>query len=213
MDKLKKECCFCDEFQGGGFPEKYLKHYPVKSRVCLESENFIVVPSISPIVVGHFLVLPKKHISNLFSIKKSEWDEFLRIVGFVIDRLKSLFGEYFIFEHGVGNDYFEGCGVDHAHLHIMPIPKKYHDDIISAVSICSDKVVIDSVSSIYNAKNDCSSYLLFGYELSKMNYLAEDKMTSQFIRRVVSCKLGVDSYDWKECKNKELFFKTLDIFL
>ena len=64
-ENFSSNCCICSEISSGKFPSKYYSFYPVNNRICLENEQFIVVPSISPIVEGHLLIFPKYHIKNL----------------------------------------------------------------------------------------------------------------------------------------------------
>jgi len=204
-------CCLCGEFLTGTFPKIYNEFYPIKSRICLETNDFVVIPSISPIVKGHLLVLPKWHISNMSMLSGEELPLFLNIVKRIIsfDDYKD---GYFVFEHGVGDDGFSGCGIDHAHLHIMPMKAELTRRIMARVALLFCVQACDKVEGFFCNRENNGSYLLYGDSLARMFYCLNEYIPSQFIRKIIAEEMGIDSGDWKLCNGRKEFFETIDMF-
>jgi ATP adenylyltransferase len=88
----------------------------------LETENFVVVPSLGALVDGWSLLLPKAHFLSMGALPQSLQTEAVFLQRQIEERLRSTFGQSLtIFEHGPSaGKHNTGCGVDHAHLHILP---------------------------------------------------------------------------------------------
>ena len=93
------------------------------NRILWESENFCVVPSKGGFVPGWVMVVPKTHVLSVAQLPNPLYPEMKQLVAEVSARLTECFGPPTAFEHGavVENSSF-GCGVDHAHLHLVPLP-------------------------------------------------------------------------------------------
>lgn len=90
-------------------------------RVLFESEHFVAVPTRGAIVPGWVLLVPRNHVLCLAALPPDQWGEFEAFCAEVWDAVQAGFGPAAAFEHGpAAPNQRVGCGVDHAHLHIVP---------------------------------------------------------------------------------------------
>ncbi len=201
-------CCICTEVSSGKFPLDYHSSYPLTNRICIENEHFIVVPSISPIVEGHLLIFPKYHIKNLAEIKPNSLNMFFDIMNKSIEMISSSYDKTFVFEHGVGQDGYLGCGIDHAHLHIIPLSYKIADKIIKNISDAFPNSISDNLENILLNMNKINSYLLYGKDIEEMYCTSSSQIPSQYIRKMITEELNGYEWDWKKFTGKDKFINT-----
>lgn len=91
----------------------------VKDSVWLETEDFRVIYNIAPVVSGHSLVIPKKHITSLLDLDELALSEIFQVARKAISILLEVFrGEGF--DLAVQDGEVAGQTVPHLHVHIMP---------------------------------------------------------------------------------------------
>src|SRR5580704_6912125 len=115
-------CDFCDEFSGG-HRHAYALQYgqDVSRRTILSTESFRVVPSLGQIVEGHLLIAPVDHFRASADLSRNQTSELEDLCRHVRSVLSSTYGRCVFFEHGVRGSDDGGCGVDHAHMHAVPV--------------------------------------------------------------------------------------------
>ncbi len=97
-------------------------HTEVWNESLIESPNFVVLPSLGELVEGWVLVVPKAHFLSLAVLPDSLIPEMRDLQQIVCERLQRIYGPVAVFEHGpAGEQHTVGCGVDHAHLHLVPV--------------------------------------------------------------------------------------------
>lgn len=80
-----------------------------------ENENSIAFLDTNPIRDGHILLIPKKHIDNLFEISKEQYVSlFSQIYQYSPNIIKSMNAARL----GIA---VKGFGVAHAHIHLVPL--------------------------------------------------------------------------------------------
>ena len=95
-------------------------------RLLLETKSYVVIASIGALVPGWTMVVPRRHVCNLSEALPDP--HFLDLCQQVSTRLASAFPttEVRMFEHGSHVEgSLVGCGVDHAHMHLVPL----HDSL------------------------------------------------------------------------------------
>ena len=96
----------------------------------VDTSNFIVTPSIGALVEGWLLVIPKQHAISMGALEDSLLAELNEVKEILAQVLETQYGPVCAFEHGPSrNNCAVGCGVDHAHLHLVPC----NFDLASAV--------------------------------------------------------------------------------
>jgi diadenosine tetraphosphate (Ap4A) HIT family hydrolase len=192
----------------GVLDSKFSNYTHIKERILLESESFIVIPSISPLGANHLLIFPRIHISSLAQINHSQNEELYRIV-------KKLFGKIYdenqsiiLFEHGVAKGQTGGCGVDHAHLHILPCDNDMPNEVLTKLSdkfSKPGKIKFDKINTIGHSIN----YLLISDNLDSFFIYKNSNFESQTIRKIICEYMDIDIWDWKKLTNPSVFEKTI----
>jgi len=80
-----------------------------------EDENFLAFLDHKPISPGHTLVIPKQHYPYLFDLPEKRYGEIMSLSRKLSKPIRSAMGSKRI---GV---IVEGFGVDHCHVHLVPI--------------------------------------------------------------------------------------------
>lgn len=87
----------------------------VSTNLIWENESFITFLDINPINPGHVLIVPKTHIGYVFDLAEPLYSDFFRAAKLLSAPLKKATDAKRI---GVA---IEGFGVDHLHLHLVPV--------------------------------------------------------------------------------------------
>jgi diadenosine tetraphosphate (Ap4A) HIT family hydrolase len=173
-------------------------------RVLDESPSFVVFPSLGSLVPGWVLIVPRRPLLNLSGLTGSEWNELGELQARVGRRLSSFGDRLFLFEHGnrmVGGAL--GCGVDQAHLHIVPLPF----DLLQSVANNADNDIV--WSSLNGASSFREAVLVDTEYVSIMNPSNREAIVgkvlrpkSQWVRRVIAGELGcTKGWDYKRHPN------------
>lgn len=85
------------------------------AHIVWENDNYIAFLSIRPVNPGHLLVVPKKETGYIFDLPDEEYKEILMTAKFLAHPLQQATGAKRI---GLSA---EGFGVDHIHVHLIPI--------------------------------------------------------------------------------------------
>ncbi|MER8694762.1 hypothetical protein NKI77_13555 [Mesorhizobium opportunistum] len=184
---------FSDAFSD--FPSK------IENEVIAHGEHAIVLPTLGMIVPNWFLIIPQAHSINFAQQSSEVHKELPAIVSSIFDLVSKPGDEVLIFEHGalrVGSNI--GCGVDHAHLHVIVANSKFiskawggiESEMGARQSACN---VVDMYSSINN-----SEPYYFAWRAGRM--LLEQPATkeiSQRLRRVIAFAAGVpDEWNYRD---------------
>jgi diadenosine tetraphosphate (Ap4A) HIT family hydrolase len=101
---MEKECPFCTV---------------PPARIFLEDAAFIALLDGYPVVEGHMLVIPKKHVQSVFDLNDIEQEQLWRFVAAVRVRLNQELNVT-AFNIGINDGTAAGQTVPHAHVHIIP---------------------------------------------------------------------------------------------
>src|SRR5690349_3777774 len=108
-------CAFCLEFGPGG-------SVLAQRRPTWEFGDFVVAPTIGPLAPGHLLLLPRQHVPAIGMVSQAATRELPSLIELITSTLEARFGPTISFEHGTsGKEGVGGCGVDHAHMHFVPV--------------------------------------------------------------------------------------------
>jgi len=105
---LDKDCIFCKIVKGEVIQEKVF-----------ENDDFIVIKDINQSILGHSLVIPKKHYTNFDEMPTSDFEEFLKAAKEVVPKLLEE-NDCVGYNLLLNNHEVAGQVVPHVHLHIMP---------------------------------------------------------------------------------------------
>jgi len=131
-------CVFCQAAEGGvGFEQ-----------LCIHAdERVLIVLNKYPYNTGHLLVLPRRHIANLWDLTK---DENAEIAGWIQTALKKLKEVYNCdgFNVGLNHGSVAGAGIpQHLHWHIVP---RWSGDTNFFPLIAETKALPETLEQTYN---------------------------------------------------------------
>jgi diadenosine tetraphosphate (Ap4A) HIT family hydrolase len=201
------DCDFCDEFCGGhhnAFDLRYGGSIP--HRAVATGNNFRVFPSLGQLVEGHLLIVPFRHIRALGDLPNDEIAELESITQLVKSTLHALYGQCIFFEHGIRSEGSGGCGIDHAHMHAVPVRA---DNVLRVLRQEFHGRSIQSLADISSSLAKRSSYLFFEDASSKRYVFPTEKLPSQYMRKLVAASIGKTDWDWRECGHEPELLSTL----
>jgi diadenosine tetraphosphate (Ap4A) HIT family hydrolase len=203
-------CCLCEEIRSGEFPAQYRSVYSVESRMSRLGGDFVALPTVSPLKSGHVLVLPDRHVGSLADLPASTWHTLLESVRSTVTQLAETFSApFYFFEHGariVGTS----CGIDHAHLHVLPLSAAMANAVRSRVQVdfptCEQGTFIDILSLA--ARRIGQPYLLHGFDLESIQIAFDSGIPSQYMRQVIAQVQQTPKWDWKLLAGRDEFLST-----
>lgn len=198
-------CVFCRE-QNGSTDTNFARIYPnLDSRTLLESENLTIFPCIGQLTPKHSLIATKQHFNTFaqgFEVSTSMSEE----VSSLISEFKRLHVDgaerLLIFEHGAVCGDNGGCGIYHAHIHLVPVADKISLEALYEFSNEPRYLLSDCYAGIDSG----SSYVMAGYFDGELFLDArEEPLTSQYLRRKLASRLNVEEWDWMNYQSQHSF--------
>jgi ATP adenylyltransferase len=180
-------------------------------RPVLQTEQFLVMPSKGSLVPGWLLVVPRRATLNLRDLSSGERGQLNDICRSVRTMLHVFGGRIFEFEHGADRrGSLMGCGVDQAHLHVVPLPF----DLLGAASR-QQGVTWTQATSCDDPWQDlpANSHYLLAKEDQKQALIGiPSSPTSQWFRRIIANELRVpDKWHYSEHPFSENVARTLEV--
>jgi bis(5'-adenosyl)-triphosphatase len=102
---MKNNCPFCS-------PE-------IRSHIIRKTEDLIAVYNIAPILPGHTMIVPRRHVETIFDLNDQELAGFFRFAKEITQLLMQIFGSEG-FDWSLQESEAAGQSIDHLHLHIIP---------------------------------------------------------------------------------------------
>ncbi|MCW0016062.1 HIT family protein [Rhizobium sp. BT-226] len=161
----------------------------------LETEDFVVLPSLGSLVAGWVLIIPRRAMPNLSMLSPREQRELTALEERLTQALTPFGGKLYAFEHGGPYGSVVNCGVDQAHLHLVPLQFDLFAEALSSKEIewqtlprfssivpepQSDEYL--SVASLYDGR------VAFGRPIMPQ---------SQWFRKLIAQTLNVGTWDYK----------------
>lgn len=199
-------CDFCNEFAGSQ-SNRFSQIYSEESnRIIESSHSYNVIPSLGQLTEGHVLIVPKVHATALADMKDDQLRELDILYLEICRRLQKSYGAHIAFEHGTRGPNAGGCGIVHAHLHVLPCSR--------ALEFPSDIPIRRIDEASFYALRACvspyTSYLWFRDQemrafIAEVNYLP-----SQYLRKIVAKALGIPEWDWRASPFQDSLFRTVE---
>lgn len=190
--EYSKKCPFCKDTR---FNNNKLVNLPTEDSILFENDNIYVQVDISPLCLGHILIITNKHYLNFFETSNKIKKDVIKLK----ENIKKIYRQVYnidvvFFEHGSAKSGYAGASIDHAHLHCIP----YKIDINESLNkLLGNPLECDILSSTYQFNNEFSYIYLESPQDRKIIYKVE-KLPSQFLRRLICEKLGNTNYLWQE---------------
>lgn len=200
---MNSHCVFCREFSGSR-DTNFARLYPeLDSRIIAETKNLVAFPCIGQLSPGHYLIATKKHqptFADFIKDESSKLEELVHIIDITHQKLGFSKAQSLYFEHGARDQIDGGCGIYHAHLHIVPNAGKI---IISELPSKTSRMS-SSMEECYSNIDNEVPYALFGSEQNGYNCATlTSSLPSQTLRKKVSSAMSVEIWDWKKAGREE----------
>ncbi|TGD99257.1 hypothetical protein [Methylobacterium nonmethylotrophicum] len=184
------------ELATGDAPNSVVEKTGFCRRILIESSKLSLLPTLSPLSLGHCVVFSREYVNNISSlILKYPGSE--NEITAMINNHQVVFGESILFEHGM-SPFFDSlaCGVTRAHFHLFP------DQELDFLRLIND---ISGDLGEYSAYNPWPHI-----QYSNHEYLAihsnrygsyiwhRTNIPSQIVRKYICIQQGRDVWDWKK---------------
>ncbi|MCJ7448970.1 MAG: hypothetical protein MUO72_14895 [Bacteroidales bacterium] len=182
--------------------------------ILYESEHFKVVPSLGSLIEGWVLITPKKEALNFSMLYEDIYSELELVISEIRNIQHSLYGNSILFEHGpMKNASKTGCGVDYAHLHLVPTRLDLISGIQKFLHVDFKWQEIVGISEINSINRDLQDYLYYRTLDNRHFCTFNQEFPSQIFRQVIAYSLGFpERYNWKEYPELAVINKTIQDF-
>jgi diadenosine tetraphosphate (Ap4A) HIT family hydrolase len=198
-------CEFCTELSTPEF-SRFFRIYGSKHRhrIVARQGPFVAMPTIGQVFPGTILVMPVEHWERFSDLPDSM---LMRLCPF-LDQLGQSIAAAFerpqpvvMFEHGARSRSLGGCGIYHAHIHIVPVP-----DTVDWCKILPDGRETTGFESAIRQLRETQEYLLFRDTAGRVAVAGTGSVAygSQYFRRVLAQHFGVSTpWDWRAYTESE----------
>ncbi|MBW7991140.1 MAG: HIT domain-containing protein [Planctomycetes bacterium] len=192
----ESECRYCAGFLGeqGHVQEPW-------DTILYESDNFVVVPSLGAMIEGWLLVVTKNHYICMGAIPEHLWSELQHVLEHATKVITSKYAAPTLFEHGPATEGLHvGCGIDHAHLHIVPLQFNLLESSKKSEELARcDWSKLDSMWPSLAQLHQSSESYIFIAEPHQTPFRAtvSDAVPCQSLRRIIARELAIPAqYDY-----------------
>lgn len=184
--KFDPTCDFCKQ-----------EGFDFKDRIIAETEKALIVATVGQITNGGYvLVIPKIHAPCIGAMKKTDLEDFQKVIEKVSEVLKKEYkAEQLFFEHGI-----VGQSVKHAHLHILPMPCQIMD-IVKKDYPNKKCIPVRTLKKLQkNYARNKKPYIFFGRSEDDRAYICEgNDFPRQYLRTVAAKAYGhPERADWQK---------------
>ncbi len=198
-----------------------LETFGLRVRPIAESQSFFLMPMVGAGADGYLLLVSKKHYHSMAELPAEQFEELERLLGVVRAELEKAFGKPIIFEHGSTCNNLS-CLIDHAHLHIVPVPAGFSlradlekDHRLVKLRQFADLSLwttggmglafYDFEDGVrhdgYDPEREAFAGYLYYEEQDGTGYVHELRsirgFQPQYLRKVLLAKMGRGEWDWK----------------
>lgn len=206
--KIDKTCDFCIELHNFKRSE-FAQIYGDKRRIILSNNHFCVMPTIGQLFQGSLLIFPKEHFCSFAEIPREIRAHLEKMIQFLEEKLTK-FGKTVLFEHGTTPEIGGGCGIYHAHIHLVPLPSNVPSDYILNSNFYSFQNIEDAL--LFSEQS--GEYLL--YRDIKGDYYVSSPSTrleSQYFRKKIHKFFDLQTpWDWRKYKFEKKLVGTINYF-
>lgn len=168
---------------------------PSRGDVIEATSRHMSLASYGALVDGWVLVAPRAHVLATADLDDCHWNELEEFAARTAASVKAVYGiEPVLFEHGpAGWGRQAGCGVDHAHLHVVPMSV----DLRAIVGSLEGPTQAPWIPTPGRPRRAAQMDYLWIADQTGTYIRHTQGASSQVIRRAIAKHLGEDTWDWK----------------
>jgi diadenosine tetraphosphate (Ap4A) HIT family hydrolase len=192
--RFVRKCPYCASIFGHTITDSLWN-----SRVLPDVDGVAIVPTRGMLVPGWLLIVPEEHILSVQQLPEGRGEAVWRRATEARDLLTPIFGAVTMFEHGATKSESPvGCGVDHAHLHVVPL----QFDLLKAARAHPLGGLLrwhEVQEKACWSDGDLEEPYLWLSSPTSGEWIARGPIPSQFFRRVIAREIGKpESFDWRD---------------
>lgn len=177
-------------------------------------QDVIVCPTLGSFLPYWYLIIPTQHYMNFadWESASNERSVYRRINSLVRDVLGDV-DNYIWFEHGpTSKGSITGCGVDHAHIHvILDCDFGTREILRAATELGVDNWEQSDFNCVFRNRIDSGEYLAFGDSKTGFSKKLLKPVGSQFFRRALAHLDGKRTdWDYKEFAHQQIAQQSVD---
>lgn len=185
----------CDELRGmptTAFAAVYAGE--PASRTILRSENLTLLADMSPMMLGHMLLLPIRHYLSFGQVVGDMPDEVQRFLDAALPRYQKTFGSVVVLEHGSSSAMDAGACISHAHWHLVPLDGRQVEEVLAGDGLVGE--TIGGIRELANLGRRDLPYFYCGYSDRHTVYDCGTAVRRQYLRSVMARLLGIPEPLW-----------------
>jgi ATP adenylyltransferase len=202
---MSSACRYCDQLLTGPTAREPWNY------VIAETDDFVVVPTLGSLVPGWLLVVSRDHVLCAGALDITAHSRLSRAVSQAVALVEDEFGPATVFEHGPARAGTPaGCGVDHLHIHVAPLPFSLMAAASNAFPIASWEPVRSptNVRTLHAAALD---YCYVAEPGKPASWAQTPPGIGQFLRRAIATQLGMpERFDYRTHDGRDCVSATLD---
>lgn len=186
---------FCEELSGSGdtsFARFYEGDPP--SRLIWSTESLTLLADMSPLAIGHLLLLPSDHYLSFAQVLSLHAAEVYDFLADFVPLYRETFGEPLILEHGSSDGQESHACITHAHLHFLPVDGDRVDDLLIGDSLAYED--LGSLGELALPPWPSSAYFLRVYRDKIRVYRPTGGQKRQYLRSIVGAVLAIEDPEW-----------------
>lgn len=189
----------CDAKSMAGRPS--LQNTPIA-----ETDRFVVMPCVGPLVPGHVLVVSREHYPSLASMGREAIRDYQRLLDRFREANPSAVDGLLEAEHGAVSGDCAGACVVHTHIHWMPGLGRY-DTLFEGV--LAHRPMGESLGDLAGVD---TPYLLVRRAGGAPHLYDGSGLPSQLIRQAICSQLGREDWDWRSNPRMDWINLSIDIW-
>ncbi len=177
-------------------------------RCLAETAGSVAVVDLSPLVVGHVLVCPRKHYFSAAQAMSDPGCDFGSFLSDFLPVYESIFGRFAILEHGSTAEMLDSC-ISHAHVHVLPLAL---EPIVRRIAGDGHSIFrLDGWKDVADLCTDQSPYYLAADGNRFFVARPPQRMASQYLRVVAGASIAIppEECDWAVVVRQDVFHRTV----
>lgn len=209
QDDSSVACDFCLEGSGKFLETVAGRLYPELSHRTVGSfGSLFLVPSLGQLRVGHLLIIPVLHVTSFAGLVARRPEAAGELQG-ALAAVRRAYGSLIVFEHGTCDAADSGgCGISHAHMHVLPADQAL-TELPPLPASSWREVDPDDLDALRAYPVSRSPYIYYCAPGGRAFVTSSRNVSSQFVRRWLSSRLGLEEWDWRGFGRQDTFSLTL----
>jgi len=172
----------------------------------VETERFVVVPAVGPLLAGHLMIVSREHQPNLLALGLDALTEYEHVADQLRHHKLYMGSGALEAEHGAGEFDPGGTCITHVHVNFVPQLGRETDLFDSKLRL------MGTYSRLSEARVLQAPYILLRGDDGRARVFEAKGVPSQLIRRAICARLGRDDWDWAASPRPDVVDETLTLW-